>query len=165
MKIAIIPGSFDPMTLGHLDLVKRALKIFDKVVVAVMVNDQKEYMFSVEERIEIARLSCRDLENVEVIYDDGMLFELADRVGACAIVKGVRNAKDYKYEAEMANYNHYKNSKVETMLLQSTENFMSVSSTELRKRIIHNIDISGIVSVNAVRYIHDIIVKNKLCKK
>ena len=102
MRIAIVPGSFDPMTLGHLDIIKRAADLYDRVIVAVMINDSKRYTFSMEERTEIARLTCKDIENVEVISDAGLLADLAKRVGACAIVKGVRDEKDYEYEKEMA---------------------------------------------------------------
>lgn len=165
MKIAVIPGSFDPMTVGHIDIIRRSLKIFDKVFVAVMINDSKHYMFSIEERYEIARLSCKELENTEVISDSGLLASLADKVGACAIVKGVRNETDYRYEAEMAYYNSFKNPKVETLLMLGDKTLDGVSSTELRERISNNRDISDIVSVNAISYIHNLIKEKGIHKK
>ena len=105
MRIAVIPGSFDPMTTGHINIIERASILFDKVFVAVMINDTKQYMFTREQRTEIARLSVAHLPNVEVIFDDGMLADLALRLDACAIVKGIRDYKDYQYEFDMAQYN------------------------------------------------------------
>ena len=153
MKIAIVPGSFDPMTLGHLDIVKRATALFDKVIVAVMVNDSKKYMFSMEERLEIAKLTCEGIENVSVIADDGLLVSLAEREGACAIVKGARNAQDYVYEEKMARYNALKNPNVQTVLLVCDSTLSNISSTEVRERLEKNRDISDIVSQNAIKYI------------
>lgn len=153
MKIAIVPGSFDPMTLGHLDIVQRAALLFEKVVVAVMINDSKKYMFSMEERLEIARLTCKDLENVRVIADGGLLAELAEKIGACAIVKGVRNEEDYIYEEKMARYNAEKNPNAQTVLLACDPMLANISSTEVRERLKKNGDISDIVSQNAIKYI------------
>lgn len=165
MKIAVIPGSFDPMTIGHTDIIKRSLRIFDKVIVAVMINDKKSYMFSLDERYEIARLSCEGLENVEVVADRGLLSELADKVGACAIVKGVRNETDYRYEAEMAYYNRFKNPKVETLIMLCDTALDSVSSTELRERIGDGRDISDIIPASAAEYIDRLIKEKGICKK
>ena len=153
MRIAIVPGSFDPMTLGHLDIIKRAADLYDRVIVAVMINDAKKYTFSMDERTEIARLTCKDIENVEVISDAGLLADLAKRVGACAIVKGVRDEKDYEYEKEMALYNAKKNPQAETVLLPCDPALAQVSSTAVRERLEKDLDISDIVSQNAIEYI------------
>ena len=153
MRIAIVPGSFDPMTLGHLDIVRRAAELYDRVIVAVMVNDAKAYTFSMEERLEIARLTCKEIDNAEVISDTGLLAELARRVGACAIVKGVRNEDDRRYEEEMARYNASKNPDARTLLLDCDPTLAQVSSTVVRERLEKGEDISDIVSQNAVEYI------------
>ena len=153
MRIAIVPGSFDPMTLGHLDIIKRAADLYDRVIVAVMINDAKKYTFSMDERTEIARLTCKDIENVEVISDAGLLADLARRVDACAIVKGVRNEKDYEYEKEMALYNAKKNPHAETVLLPCDPALAQVSSTAVRELLEKGGDISDIVSQNAIEYI------------
>lgn len=153
MKIAIVPGSFDPMTLGHINIIERASSLFDKVYVAVMINDKKKYMFSMEQRTEIARLSLSHLENVEVIYDDGMLADLAMRLGACAIVKGIRDDKDYLYEFEMAQYNYKRNPNAQTVFLPCDEGARDISSTVVRARLDKGEDISDIVSENAIEYI------------
>lgn len=156
MKIAVIPGSFDPMTTGHINIIERASKLFDKVFVAVMINSSKQYLFSQEQRTEIARLSCAHLENVEVIFDDGMLWELALRLDACAIVKGIRDDKDYHYEFEMAQFNALKNPDAQTVFLPCDEGAREISSTVVRNRLANGEDISDIVSKSALEYIKSI---------
>ena len=153
MKIAVIPGSFDPMTTGHINIIERAAKLFDKVFVAVMINSSKQYMFSREEREEIAKLSCAHISNVEVIFDDGMLWELAMRLDADAIVKGIRDDKDYHYEFEMAQYNSARNPKAQTVFFPCDEGAREISSTAVRRRLDAGEDISDIVSKNAIEYI------------
>ena len=131
-RIALVPGSFDPFTVGHRDVVEKAAMIFDHVVVAVMINDKKKYMLLPEQRVRIARLSLSDLANVEVIYDGGMLTDLFDKVGASAIVKGIRNADDLLYENEMAKYNAEKNPKAVTLYVPASDKLSCVSSTVAR---------------------------------
>ena len=154
MNIAIVPGSFDPMTVGHINIIERAAKLFDKVYVAVMINNTKEYMFTREQRTEIARLSVEHLPNVEVIFDDGMLWELALRLDANVIVKGIRDYKDYQYEFEMAQFNFKKNPNAQTVFLPCDEGAREISSTAVRDRIAHGKDISDIISKNAIKYIY-----------
>jgi pantetheine-phosphate adenylyltransferase len=156
MRIAVIPGSFDPMTTGHINIIERASLLFDKVFVAVMINDAKQYMFTREQRTEIARLSVEHLSNVEVIFDDGMLSDLALRLDACAIVKGIRDYKDYQYEFEMAQYNYKKNPKAQTVFLPCDVGAREISSTAVRERINKGKDISDIVSKNAINYIYSL---------
>lgn len=153
MKIAIVPGSFDPMTKGHINIIERASCLFDKVFVAVMINSTKEYMFSCEQRTEIARLSVSHLENVEVIFDDGMLADLAFRLDACAIVKGIRDDKDYVYEFEMAQFNARRNPRAQTVFLPCDEGAREISSTVVRTKLASGGDISDIVSDKALEYI------------
>ena len=156
MNIAIVPGSFDPMTVGHINIIERAAKLFDKVYVAVMINNTKEYMFTREQRTEIARLSVEHLPNVEVIFDDGMLWELALRLDACAIVKGIRDYKDYQYEFEMAQYNYKKNPNAQTVFLPCDEGAREISSTAVRERLSRGEDISDVISKNALEYIYSV---------
>ncbi len=157
MKIAVVPGSFDPMTIGHIKIVERASAMFDKVFVAVMINDSKNYMFSPEQRTEIAKLSCQHLDNVEVIFDDGMLWELALRLDACAIVKGIRDDKDYQYEFAMAQFNYERNNRAQTVFLPCDEGAREISSTAVRNKIHGGEDISDIVSPNALEYMMHLI--------
>lgn len=154
MRIAVIPGSFDPMTTGHINIIERAAELFDNVFVAVMINNTKTYMFTHEQRTEIARLSLKHLSNVEVIFDDGMLWELALRLDACAIVKGIRDYKDYQYEFEMAQYNYKMNPRAQTVFLPCDEGAREISSTAVRERLERGIDITDIVSENAIEYIY-----------
>ncbi len=137
-SIAIVPGSFDPITYGHIDIVKRAAEKYNVVYLAVMINDQKRYMFTLEQRKTIAQRAICDLPNVKVISSDGMLWELAQSLKADAIVKGYRNSTDYDYEINMAKFNseHYPPAK--TILLKANEQLINMSSTFLRERINNN---------------------------
>ena len=164
MRIALIPGSFDPITLGHVNIIERAAKMFDKVVVAVMINDSakyheglssKQYMFSMGERLEIARLSVSHIENVEVIASAGLLIDLFDEINATAIVKGVRNSADLEYEMIHAKWNKAHNNRAETLFLPADESLTSVSSTKVRELIRSNDygTLRGIISDNALEYL------------
>ena len=135
MSHAIVPGSFDPMTLGHLSLIEAVAARYDRVTVAVMINPAKEYLFSKEMRVAIARATVGALSNVEVLADDGMLIDLYDRLGADAVCKGYRNEKDLAYEQEMADWNRAHNPRFETVLIPSYGEHHALSSTEVRERI------------------------------
>ena len=120
-KIAIVPGSFDPITCGHLSLIQKALESYDKVYVAVMINPAKEYLFTIDQRKEIAQAALDGMERVEVITSEGMLWQLAYDLGATAIVKGYRNEVDLAYEESMARFNAEHNPEAKTVLLRSSE--------------------------------------------
>ena len=135
MSHALIPGSFDPMTLGHLNIIKRARSYYDKVTVAVMINEAKTYSLTLEQRAEIARMTLADLPDVEVIADAGMLVDLFDRIGADVIVKGLRNEVDRAYEERMAAINLSKNPRAKTVFLQAADDFEDVNSTQVRKML------------------------------
>jgi len=150
MKIAIIPGSFDPMTLGHVDVVERAAKMFDEVVVAVMINDQKQYRFTLEQKTELAALSCAHIPNARVISDRGMLVDLVDRISACAIIKGIRTLKDFRYEQPMAYFNRSHNPNAETLYLPCDKSMSRVSSTLVRRRIEEGKTLEGLLHPKAI---------------
>ncbi len=156
-RIAIVPGSFDPITIGHLDLLRRAAKDYDTVYLAVMINSEKQYMFTMEQRKRIAQAAVRDLDNVVVIASDGMLWSLAKELGACAIVKGYRNEKDLAYEEAMAKFNseHYPDAK--TVLLKSNEELVEVSSTVVRSKILAGEDLRAFLPVEAIDEIYKIV--------
>lgn len=144
MITALIPGSYNPVTLGHLDVITRAAAVFDRVVVAVMTNDMhkyvagvepKFYLFNEEARFEMTRLACAHLSNVEVISAGGMLIDLVDRVQADLIVKGVRNTADFAYEQEHALWNRAHNPRAETVYLPADPAFDGISSTLARERM------------------------------
>lgn len=145
--VALIPGSYDPITLGHVDIIERAARKFDKVIVAVMNNDSakhdktlssKTYMFDMEKRLELVKLSVSHIDSVEVISSSGMLIDLFDDIGADVIVKGVRTAADLEYEMKHAKWNKAHNPRVETLFLPASENLSAVSSTKVRELIEKN---------------------------
>jgi pantetheine-phosphate adenylyltransferase len=133
MRTVLIPGSYDPITLGHLEVIRRATALFDRVVVAVMDNDAKTYRFTREQRLELAKVSCAGLDGVEVLASGGMLYELAERLGACAILKGVRNETDFVYEQKQAAFNHAHCPAAETIYLPAYDDLVAVSSTRVRE--------------------------------
>ena len=134
-RIAIVPGSFDPITNGHIDIVKRAAAEYDTVYLAVMINAEKKYLFNIEQRTEIARAATRELKNVNVISSEGMLWQLAQKLNADAIVKGYRNQKDLDYELEMAKFNEAHFPKAKTVLLKSDPTLENLSSTAVREML------------------------------
>ena len=153
MSLALLPGSYDPITLGHLDVVKRAAREYDEVVVAVMNNAAKSYTFDIGKRAEMARLATRDMPNVRVVADEGMLVDLFDRLSATAIVKGVRNDKDLAYEQEMAAYNLSKNPRAKTVLVEADPSLSAVSSTCVREMLREGRVPKGLLSAEVVDYL------------
>lgn len=156
-RVALMPGSFDPLTVGHVEMIRRAAEKFERVIVAVMINADKEYLFSIEERTEIARLSLSDLSNVEVITDEGWLYILFDKVGADVIVKGIRNDIDLAYEEKMAVYNKEKNPRIVTEYLYASEEFKDTSSTAARKAYTDTGDMSEYLAEGAREYVKNIL--------
>lgn len=130
-KVAFIPGSFDPITLGHYDLIERASKMFEKVVVAVMINGEKKFAFTAKERYKFAVDGLKNLENVEVIYSEGMVCEIAKELDA-VIIKGVRNTTDFDYEYNLSLINRSAGD-VETLLLPASPETAFISSTMVRE--------------------------------
>ena len=134
MKIAICPGSFDPVTLGHLDIVSRTSKLFDKVYVAVLQNSNKKRpLFTVEERIDLLKRCLTDIPNVEVISFEGLLVDCARENDAVAIVKGLRAVTDFEYEFQMALINKKLNRDVETLFLTTNAKYMYLSSSIVKE--------------------------------
>ncbi len=133
-KVAIYPGSFDPMTLGHLNIIRRASKIFDKVVVCIMVNGSKDKaMFSPERRVEMAKVVTAHLPNVEIDYYSGLLAEYAKRYDKPVIVKGLRASMDFENEFTMASINKKLNPEMETMFLMASDKYTFVSSSNVKE--------------------------------
>lgn len=153
MSLAIVPGSFDPMTLGHLEIVKIVAARYDEVVVAVMINRAKRYCFDMETRLEIARRTVAELSNVRVISDTGMLIDLFDRLGADAVCKGWRNQKDYDYELHMADWNQAHNPRFKTELIRAKNAYADISSTLVREKMGAGEDLSQYVHPNALSLI------------
>lgn len=145
MKTAICPGSFDPVTLGHMDIIRRASKIFDKVIVAVMVNPTKKTAFTLDERVALLKKATAEMDSVEVVGFDGFLADLARKRGACAIVKGLRAVSDFEYEFQMALINQKLNSELETMFLTTQAQNMYLSSSMIKDIASFGGDISSFV--------------------
>ena len=144
-RLAVCPGSFDPVTLGHLDIMTRASKLFDRVIVLVSVNYDKTPSFSVEERIELIKDVTKDLPNVEVERLDGLLADYVREKKACAIVKGLRATTDFEYEFQMALANRKLYSDAETVFLVTKSENMYLSSSIVRQIASFGGDISSFV--------------------
>lgn len=151
MSLAIVPGSFDPMTVGHVDVIERAARIFDVVVVMVMVNSEKEYMFTTEQRAQLAKLSCDHISNVKVLYSEGMLVDVVRELGANAIIKGVRTITDFKYEQVQAYYNRERNENAETLYLPCDQKLKKISSTLARRLINEDKSLDGVLMPTVIR--------------
>ena len=146
MRIAVCPGSFDPVTLGHLDIITRACKIFDKVIVAVPINPAKNSSFSTEERINFLRIVGEKYNlNIEVDMVDGLLADYAREKGATAIIKGLRALSDFEYEFQMALVNKKLNPELETMFLSTSSDNMFLSSSMVKQVAAFGGDISHFV--------------------
>ena len=165
MSRALIPGSFDPMTLGHRQVIAAAAEIFDEVIVVVMNNDMtkyvkdakvKEYLFDTEQRVEIARLTCKDIPGVQVITKGGLLIDAFDQLGADVIVKGVRNESDFSYEQIHAAWNLAHNPRAKTVYLPSDPAYAHVSSTLVRERLAKGEDVQDLLAADAASYIKTI---------
>lgn len=142
MKLAIYPGSFDPITSGHLNIIQRASNIFDRLIVCVMLNSAKTPMFTREERVELIQRVVGDLPNVEVDSSDELLAEYAKRRGSCVIVKGLRAGSDFENEFQMALINHKINPNLDTMFLTAEHQFMYLSSSTVKELGKYDVDLS-----------------------
>ena len=142
MKIAIYPGSFDPITSGHLNIIRRAANIFDRLIVCVMVNSGKKTMFNQEERVELIRRVTRDLPNVQIDSSMELLAEYARRKGSCVIVKGLRAGSDFENEFQMALINHKINPDLDTMFLTAEHQYMYLSSSVVKELGSYDADLS-----------------------
>ena len=144
-KIAICPGSFDPVTLGHMDVIRRASKMFDKVIVAVLVNPSKQPSFSIRERIDLLREATQDIQGIEIVSFDGLLATYAKEKKAVAIVKGLRAVSDFEYEFQMALTNKKLNPELETIFLTTNSQYMYLSSSMVKQVASFGGDISDFV--------------------
>ena len=142
MKIAIYPGSFDPVTSGHLNIIRRAANIFDKLIVCVMVNNSKKPLFTQEERVQMIRDVTSDIANIEVDASTELLAEYAKRKGSCVIVKGLRAGSDFENEFQMAIINHKINPNLDTMFLTAEHQYMYLSSSTVKELAGYDVDLS-----------------------
>lgn len=142
MKNAIYPGSFDPVTIGHLNIIRRAAEIFDHLTVCVMVNGGKNPMFTLDERVEFIRRVTRDLPNVEVDSSSELLAEYARKKGSCVIVKGLRAGSDFENEFQMAMINHKINPDLDTMFLTAEHQYTYLSSSMVKELGHYQVDLT-----------------------
>ncbi|MCD7756181.1 MAG: pantetheine-phosphate adenylyltransferase [Firmicutes bacterium] len=150
MKIAIYPGSFDPVTSGHLNIIRRAANIFDKLIVCVMVNAGKHTMFTLEERAELIRTVTADIPNVEVDCSGELLAEYARGRGSCVIVKGLRAGSDFENEFQMAMINHKINPDLDTMFLTAEHQYMYMSSSTVKELAAYDVDLSDFLPAQII---------------
>ena len=146
MAIALYPGTFDPITLGHIDIVKRASQIFSKVVTVVADNKSKNCLFSVEERLHLAKESLKDFPSVEVISYDGLVIDAVKEYGASTIIRGLRALSDFDYEFQLAFTNRRLDDKADTVFLMPSAQFTYLSSSMIRQLAQFNGDISQFVT-------------------
>jgi len=143
--IAVYPGSFDPITYGHLDLIQRALRIFDRIIVAVASNTFKKSLFSIEERMEMIRESLKEYPNVSIDSFQGLLVKYAREQKARAILRGLRAVTDFEYEFQLAMMNRRLEPEVETVFLMTGMRWVFLSSSILKEAAVHGGDIEGMV--------------------
>ncbi len=145
MKKAVYPGSFDPITFGHLDIIKRSAKMVDELVVGVLHNSAKNSLFSLEERVNMIKEMTKDIPNVKVESFDGLLVDYMRRIGANIIIRGLRAVTDFEYELQLAQINHVQNEEIETLFLITNLKYSYLSSTIVKEIASYGGDISKFV--------------------
>jgi len=150
-RTAVYPGTFDPVTHGHLDLVDRGRRHYDRLILGVLRNDEKEPLFSVEERLDLLREATTQWDNVEIDSFDGLLVEYAQSVGAVSILRGIRAASDFEYEMQMAMMNRHLAPELETVFLVPNEAYSYVSSRLVRQVAALGGRVDNLVPPNVVR--------------
>lgn len=144
-NIAVYAGTFDPITLGHVDLVERALNIFDQIVVAIAASPNKKPLFSLEERVALSKTILSTYHQVDVIGFEGLLLDFVKAHGANVLLRGLRTVTDFDYEFQLASMNRYLNPAIESMFLMPAENFMYISSSLVREVASLGGDVTGFV--------------------
>ena len=144
-KIAIYPGSFDPVTNGHIDIIKRGLRLFDKVIVAILLNSSKNHLFSLDERLDMLKISLKDMPNVKIDSFEGLLVDYAVQQDAHAILRGMRVLSDFDYEFQMALMNRKLNNKIQTVFLMAGLKWIFTSSSIIKEAARFSGDIDNMV--------------------
>lgn len=145
MKIAVYPGSFDPITNGHLDVLIRSSKVFDKVIVLVAVNPNKQGRFTIQERIEMIEDAIKDLDNISVDYYEGLTVEYAKKVGAKHLIRGLRAVSDFEYEFQLNSANRFANNDIDMIFFMSNTNNSFINSSTIIELSEAGIDVSSLV--------------------
>lgn len=155
MRIAVYPGSFDPITNGHLDIIERASRIFDKVIVGVLKNKNKKPQFTVEERVDFINKVTGHLDNVEPAGFDGLLVDFAKNHNANVIIKGLRTVNDFEYEFQMALLNKALDAECETMFMMTNSKYSYISSSMVKELAGYKGNLEGIVPSEIIQYIKE----------
>lgn len=145
MRLAVCPGTFDPVTNGHLDIISRGLSIFDKVIVAVAVNPKKQPLFGIEERLRFIRESIKGFADVEVASFDGLLVDYVKSKGGIAIIRGLRAISDFEYELQMALMNRRLDMNIETVFMMPSEEYSFLTSTIVKEAAMFGGSVKGLV--------------------
>lgn len=153
--IAVVPGSFDPITLGHLDIIQRSSQLFDEVHVSVLNNSKKTGFFSIEERLTLIEEAVKDLPNVKVDYFSGLLIDFCERVGAKQIVRGLRAVSDFEYEMQLTSMNKKLNDDIETLYMMTNNQYSFISSSMVKEVAKYDGDVSSIVPKNVEKAIKE----------
>jgi len=144
-KIAIYPGSFDPITNGHIDLVRRASKLFDKVIVGITQNSKKTSFLNIDERIQTTSIALKDIDNIEVMSFNTLLVDFAKTKNAQVILRGLRAVSDFEYEFQLSGMNKHLNPNIETLFMTPAEQYANISSSLVREILSLGGDISAFV--------------------
>lgn len=154
MSTAVFPGSFDPVTKGHMDLIYRASKMFDALVLGVLINSSKQPLLTLEERVKLLGEVTNKMPNVRVEAFEGLLVDFVNKCDADAIVRGLRSAGDFEYELPLAQANYKLNGRADTIFLATSPQYSYVSSSAVKELMRYNVDISGYVPMEALKYLN-----------
>ena len=154
MSTAVFPGSFDPVTKGHMDLIYRASKMFDALVLGVLINSSKQPLLTLEERVKLLGEVTNKMPNVRVEAFEGLLVDFVNKCDADAIVGGLRSAGDFEYELPLAQANYKLNGRADTIFLATSPQYSYVSSSAVKELMRYNADISGYVPMEALKYLN-----------
>lgn len=151
MKKAIYPGSFDPITNGHLDILIRASKVFDEIIVLVANNPNKKFNFSPKERVEMIKEAAKDIKGVTVDYYDGLTVEYAKKVGATHLIRGLRAVSDFEYEFQLASANEFVNKDIDMVFFMSRGDKSFISSSSIMQMYRSGVDVSSLVPPSVIK--------------
>lgn len=154
MKIAVYPGSFDPITNGHLEIIRRAMNLFDQVIVLLAVNPGKKYTYSVEERLELIRGAVKGMPHVNVDVNYGLSVQYAKEKGAIALVRGLRAVSDFEYEFTLSAGNEFIDGSIDTVFFMSRAESTFISSSTVKELSENGVDVSKLVPPNVAEFLH-----------
>lgn len=160
MKIAVYPGSFDPVTNGHLDIIRRAARIFDTVIVTVFTNNSKKCAFSIDQRMDMLRLATRNIANVQVDSSDRLLVHYMQEKAVKVIIKGVRRISDFEYEFQMALANHQQDKEIETLFMMTASEYSHLSSSLVRELAAYGGNLTDLVPNEVIPLVYDKLRRN-----